>query len=327
MKKHRLLLTLFITLSLFLSACSLPGSGKGTSDTVRIAIQPSAAFIPLYIAKEKGWIEEALAPYGVSVVWNTFESGPPMNDSLLSEDSDIGVIGDVPVVTVCAPGNDVTLIAIAAQAADSYAILIPADSPIQSAADLQGKNVATTFGSTGHNMVEKYLNTAGLSISDINLVNITAGDAASVLTNAQADAVSIWEPNVTRLTADGSVRILASGSECGLAGTNGIVVRDEYAKQNPEVISAILGQYMRAADSIADLDDETLAAVAAALSVEPSQMAQIIPKFNYTVEISQEDILALNDTIRFLNENNIMRKDYDITESTNGSYFKGYTNE
>ena len=246
-----------------------------------------------------------------------------MNESLLSNDSDIGVIGDVPVVTVCSPGNDVSLIAIAAQAADSYAILVPADSPIQSAADLKGKRVATTFGSTGHNMVEKYLNTAGLTINDIELVNIAAGDAASVL-DGDVDAVSIWEPNVTRLTADGSIRILASGSECGLAGTNGIVARDEYAKANPDVITAILAQYKRAADELPNLDDAAISAVAAALNVEPSQMEVIIPKFKYTVEITQEDIFALNDTIRFLNDNQILRKDYDITESSDGSYYKGY---
>ena len=312
---------IILCLAMAMSGCA--GSAHSANE-VHIAIQPSAAFIPLYVAKEKGWIEEALEPMGVSVKWATFESGPPMNESLLSGDSDIGVIGDVPVVTVVAPGNDISLIAIAAQAADSYAILVPTDSGISSAADLKGKRLAVTFGSTAHNMVEKYLATADLTIDDVDLVNIAAGDAAFVLSSGQADAVSIWEPNVTRITADGTVRILASGSECGLAGTNGIVARDKFATANPEVITQILAQYKRAADELPGLDDATMGAVAAALGVETSQMDQIIPKFKYTVEITQEDIFALNDTIRFLNENQILRKDYDITESADGSYYKGY---
>ena len=116
-------------LMLLIAGCA--SSGGHISDQVHIAIQPSAAFIPLFIAKEKGWIEEALEPMGVSVSWESFESGPPMNDSLMSGDSDIGVIGDVPVVTAAAPGNGISLVAIAAQAADSYAILVPSDSPIR----------------------------------------------------------------------------------------------------------------------------------------------------------------------------------------------------
>lgn len=310
---------IIICLAMALSGCA---SSTRPAKVVHIAIQPSAAFIPLYVAKEKGWIEEALEPMGVSVKWESFESGPPMNESLLAGDSDIGVIGDVPVANVCAPGNDVSLVAIAAQAADSYAILVPADSPISSAADLKGKSIATTFGSTAHNMVEKYLRTADLSMDDVDLVNISTGDAASVLSGGQADAVSIWEPNVTRITSDGSVRILASGSECGLAGTNGIVARDEFASVNPEVVTQILVQYKRAADELPDMDDGTVSLVAAQLNVSPEQMEIIIPKFKYTVEITQEDIIALNDTIRFLNDNKILRKSYDITESVDDSYEK-----
>ena len=321
MKTTKRFATLIFAFSLMLTAFS--GCGGSKADRVRIAIQPSAAFIPLFVAKEKGWIEEALRPYNVAVTWNMFESGPPMNDSLLAGDSDIGVIGDVPVVTVCAPGNGVNVVAIAAQAADSYAILVPSDSAIDSADDLKGKRVAATFGSTAHNMVEKYVYTAGLAIDDIDLVNIAAGDAASVLSKGQAEAVSIWEPSVTRLTADGTVKILTVGSEVGLAGTNAIVARKKFAHANPDVMSEILKQYKRAADELPNMDKETLEAVAKALNISYEQILSIIPKFRYTVEITDEDISALNDTIRFLNENKIMRSKYNISDSTDKSYFKG----
>ena len=62
-------------------------------------------------------------------------------------------------------------------------------------------------------------------------------------------------------------------------------------------------------------------AVAEDLSIEPDQLKRIIPKFQYTVEITEEDLDALNDTIRFLNDNQIMRTKYDIRESTDSSYY------
>ena len=324
--KHKLKRTLSFLAIFFLllsqSACSFGGVGKHSDKEVYIAIQPSAAFIPLYLAKEKGWIEEALKAYDVTVVWQTFESGPPMTDSLLSGDSDIGVIGDVPVVTVCAPGNDVSVIAIAAQAADSYAILVPADSPINSAADLKGKKVAVTYGSTAHNMIEKYLNTAGLTIDDIELANATVSDTGAILEKNLADAISIWEPTVTRLTDTDSVRILSSGSQCGLAGTNGVVARNKYAKNHPEVVTEILTQYKRAVDELYKMDAATLTTLSDEFKVTPHQMKKIIAKFRYTLTITDEDIAALNDTIRFLNDNKIFRKNYDISESVDRSYYK-----
>lgn len=324
--KYKLKITLSFLAIFFLllsqSACSFGGVGKHNGTEVHIAIQPSAAFIPLYLAKEKGWIEEALKAYDVTVVWQTFESGPPMTDSLLSGDSDIGVIGDVPVVTVCAPGNDVSVIAIAARAADSYAILVPANSPINSAADLKGKKVAATYGSTAHNMIEKYLNTAGLSINDIELVNTTVGDTQSILGKNLVDAISIWEPTVTRLTATDSVRILSSGSKCALAGTNAVVARNKYAENHPEVVTEILTQYKRAVDELINIDAATLTTLSEAFNVTPGQLKQIMAKFKYTLTITDDDVAALNDTIRFLNDNKIFRKEYDISESVDRSYYK-----
>ena len=55
--------------------------------------------------------------------------------------------------------------------------------PITDAAGLAGKRVATVFGSTAHNMVQKFLATAGLTINDIQLVNIAASDAEQVLSS------------------------------------------------------------------------------------------------------------------------------------------------
>ena len=299
------------------------GSGANTAEEVHIAIQPSAAFIPLFIAREMGWIEEALAEYGVEVTWNDFESGPPMNESMASGDSDFGVIGDVPTVSAIAAGQQNEVVAIAAQAADSYAVLVAADSDITSAADLAGRRVATVVGSTGHNLTQKFLATAGLSIDDVELVNISAGDAATVLANHEVDAVSIWEPNVTRLVDSGVAKIVAEGTDVGLAGTNTIVARKAFAEANPEIVSVVLEQYARAAAAIDTLDEETWAKVAEDLSLDVDQVKSILPKYNFSVVITQEDIDALNDTIAFLVGIDAISEAYDIGDYCNGSYYAG----
>ena len=299
-----------------------PNADGYSADAVHIAIQPSAAFIPLYIAREEGWIEETLSEYGIEVTWNDFESGPPMNESMASGASDIGVIGDVPTVSAIAAGQQNEVVAIAAQAADSYAVLVAADSDITSAADLEGKRVATVVGSTGHNLTQKYLGTAGLSIDDIELVNISAGDAAAVLANHEVDAVAIWEPNVTRLVDNGIARIIAEGSDCGLAGTNTIVARKAFSEANPRIVSVILEQYARAAAAIETLDDGTWAKVAEDLSLDVDQVKSILPKYNFSVVITQEDIDALNDTIAFLVGIDAIAEAYDIGGHSNGSYYE-----
>lgn len=297
------------------------GNSEGSSSVVNIASQPSAAFIPLFIAREKGWIEEALEEQGVEVNWNDFESGPPMNESLASGSSDIGVMGDVPTVSSIAAGQKNEVVAMAADGAKSYTLLVSADSDIESCAELKGKKIGATVGSTGHNLIDKLLSQNNLDInSDIELVNISMGDAATVLSTGAVDAVAVWEPNSTRLVADGTAKIIGVGEDCGLLGVNPIIARAEYAQSNPEVIRVIIEQYARGVAELKDLDDETRNKVAEYLSIDADLLSEVASKYEYTVKISDADIENLQDTISFLVKIGNLDKEYEIKDYVKKEY-------
>lgn len=319
----------FVMISVFALAL-LTGCGKSDTDKneqsshmVCIALQPSAAFIPMMIARRTGDLEKALKKQGVRVVWYDFESGPPMNESIANGETDICLYGDVPTVSAIEAGCTREVVGISAQAADSYAMVVSNNSPIKSAADLKGKKVATNLGSTGHNMVDKYLSTAGLTINDIELVSATPADMPYMVRNGIVDAISVWEPSITRLVDNGDCRILAQGSDCGLEGINTIVGRKEYCEANPEVVETILKEYKRAADNISDTSDETWEYVAKYLGLEVSQVKSMLPKYRFTVDITKKDIESLNDTINFLTRIGKLDKSYDISEYCNSNYYEG----
>ncbi len=312
---------LIVTLLLLIAIAVLPlyyrhkMTKPARTGEVHFAIQPSAAFIPLYVAKEKGWMDEAMAAEGVKVYWHSYDSGPPINESLLSGEGDVGVLGDVPTVFAIALGQDNVIIATAAQAADSYAVLVPADSDIEDASQLKGKRFATVIGTTAHNLMDKYLSSAGLTMDDVSFVNVNAGDIAGVLKTHSADAAATWEPSVTRLTQSGVARILGEGSDCGLAGTNTLVARRAFVEENPELVRIINEQYKRGAEEFAKgLDEETASKIADYMNLEGSQIEALAPKFDYTVDISQEDIDSLNDTIAFLYKVKQIPSIFDISD-------------
>lgn len=333
--------TLTVISAMAISVCMLSacGTSEGSmksntnaeeSKVVNIAIQPSAAFIPLYIARENGWIEEALKEQGVTVNWNDFESGPPMNESLAAGSSDVAVMGDVPTASAIAAGQENEIIAIAADGPDSYAMLVDPDSDITSPADLKNKKIATVVGSAAHVFTDKLLEVNNLDINtDVELVNISAGDVATVLANGEVDAVAIWEPTVTRLVENGTARIIGEGSESGILGVNPMVARADYARNNPEVIKVIIEQYARGVAALENLDDETKNKVAATLSIEPEQLATIAGKYQYTVAISDAEVADLQNTITFLVKIGVLTEEYDIsnyakTEYTENADIKQY---
>ncbi len=319
MKKGIIALLVSAAIIFGMTGCEKKDSAQ---KTVRIAIQPSAAFTPLYVAREKGWIEEALAKNQVTVVWNDFESGPPMNESLAAGKSDIGVIGDVPSVSSIAAGQKNEIVGVPANGPDAYAILVSAgNETITTVQDLKGKKVGTVIGSTGHNLIKKITEKNGYVLSDINLININAGDAAAVLSTNSVDAVVIWEPNVTRLVDSGVAKILAYGSETTLRGTNTFIARKDYTTANPEVISVILEQYARAVKELPNLDAETLNTVAEKLGLEGNQLKKVLTKYNFAVTVDEIDAAALQDTIEFLVSIGVLDKAYDVHAYVNNSYF------
>lgn len=314
---------LSLTLAFALTAGTLIGCGSAsnanaaqaqTATKVNIAIQPSGAFIPLIIARQEGWVEEALKEYGVEVVWNDFESGPPINESMAADLSDIGTLGDVPTVSAIAAGQDNQVVLIAAEGEKAYAVLVAADSDISSAADLKGRTIATTLGSTGHNLFEKTLAKEGLTFEDVNLINISAGDAATVLSTGEAEAVAIWEPNVTRLVENGTARVLTYGGEVGLLGVNPLVADTKFATENPAIIEVIKEQYARGVKEIPQISDETLTAVAEYLSLDKEQVITVANNWDYTVDIAQKDIDGLQDTISFLVKIGNLSEEYSIED-------------
>ncbi|MDR2127864.1 MAG: ABC transporter substrate-binding protein [Burkholderiaceae bacterium] len=89
----------------------------------------------------------------------------------------------VPLVSYPLPHNEVD-------------ILVHADSPIQSAADLKGKKVADHRGTTGTYSLVRYLKTANLTLRDVDYVNLSAPDAEAAFANRRVDAWISWQPMI-----------------------------------------------------------------------------------------------------------------------------------
>lgn len=82
---------------------------------------------------------------------------------------------------------------------------IAAVSDIDSVADLKGKSVATEIGTVDHMMLQRALKQNGLTEDDVNLINMSAGDAAAAMNGGSLDAVSTWEPQLSAAAEAGHI--------------------------------------------------------------------------------------------------------------------------
>jgi NitT/TauT family transport system substrate-binding protein len=166
--------------------------GSAAAEPLKLAHSTWVGYGPLYIAKEKGFFDEE----GVEVELIVMED-PKLRFPALAA----GQI-DVAVSTV-----DTVLNYLSDQQGYRYLFAIDdskggdgivADQDIQSVADLKGKSVAYAEGSVSQFYLGVLLKEAGLSLADVETMNMTAGDAGAAFVAERVDAAVTWEPWLTR---------------------------------------------------------------------------------------------------------------------------------
>ncbi len=243
------------TLALFAAGAALGFAGVSRADapkSLRIGYQKGGV---LALAKANGAIEAALKDRGIGVEWNEFTSGPPLLEALGAGALDFGSTGDVPPLFAQAAGGDLLYVAAEAGALDGSAILVKADSPIKTLADLKGKNVAFKRGSSAHNFIIKALEKGGLTLDDIAPFDLAPPDAAAAFESGQIDAWAIWDPYYAVQAQNADTRVLVTTE--GIVDSYGYYLANgTFTKANPKVVVDALAALKQTGDTAqAHLDD------------------------------------------------------------------------
>ncbi|KJC50168.1 ABC transporter substrate-binding protein [Bradyrhizobium sp. LTSP885] len=273
----------FLKLSLgsaAVAALSGRASAEGGVKEIRIGYQKNGVLV---IARQRAILENHFKPQGIEVKWVEFSSGPPLMEAMNVGSIDYGAVGDSPPIFAQAAGAAIVYAA-AQPIINGSGILVPQNSAIAGIADLKGKRVGFTKGSSAHNVVIQTLEKAGLTYDDITPVYLTPPDAGPAFGNGSIDAWAIWDPYFAIGETKQNGRILVNTSEvtktnsfyianCDFANNHGRVLQQivdvtsataDWAQAHPDEVAKSL-----AAVTGVPLDIQTIAAKRAGFSVAP----------------------------------------------------------
>ena len=177
------------------AAAALSQEARAQSDIreIRIGYQKNGVLV---IARQQAALEKHFASRDIGVKWVEFSSGPPMLEAMNVGGVDYGSVGDSPPIFAQSAGAAIVYAA-GQPITNGQGILVQANSAIRSIADLKGKRVGFTKGSSAHNVIVQTLEKAGLTYADITPVYLTPPDAGPAFANGSIDAWSIWDPYFT----------------------------------------------------------------------------------------------------------------------------------
>ncbi|MCJ2068934.1 ABC transporter substrate-binding protein [Methylobacterium sp. J-030] len=247
---------------------------------VKISMQRSSVLFT--VLKVKGTLAERLAPLGFTPSWHLFTSVlEPMNAGAVDIHADVA--DAVPIFTQAARAP-LTFYARERGAPSAEAIIVPADSPIRSVADLRGKTVGVSRGSGSHYVLAAALKRAGLTFADIKPAYLQAPEGAVAFEQGSLDAWSIWDPFLAFAEAKRPVRAIADGD--GLTTYHRYyLVNDSFVAAQPEVVATVYRSLVEAGAWMKANPKEAVALLAPIWGdLPPAVVAAANSRRTYTVE-------------------------------------------
>ena len=278
-------------LKLSLGAATLAGlSAPAVAQTpkeIRVGYQKTGVLV---IARQQAVLEKQFAAQNIGVKWVEFSSGPPMLEAINVGSVDFGAVGDSPPIFAQAAGAAIVYAA-GSPVTNGQGILVPKESPIRTIADLKGKRIGFTKGSSAHNVVVQTLEKAGLTYADITPIYLTPPDAGPAFANGSIDAWAIWDPYFAIGEAKQNGRILINANDVGK--TNGFYIANrDFAKNHGRVLQQTIEGLAKAA-TWAEANRAEVATSLAAVTGIPLDIQTIAAnRATFTIGPITEDIIV-----------------------------------
>jgi sulfonate transport system substrate-binding protein len=256
----------------FVVSCS--GGSPAGSETKSSAAQSSSDTVPVHMGYQKTGapfllksrdesLRKTLTEHGARLEWIEFQTGPALLEAIRAGAVDIGYVGETPPVFAQAGGVPFVYVAVDPPAPSAEAILVRKDSDIRALQQLRGKRVALNRGSNVHYFALRALESAGLSLSDVQLTFLAPADARTAFDSGKVDAWVIWDPFLAASELTGA-RVLRNGE--GLVDNHQFyVARKEFAGTHSALVKTVLAAFSELSDWAATHPEE-----AARLTAESS---------------------------------------------------------
>ena len=231
------------------------------------AVEPvtlNVAYMPNYgslwsveNAIAQGYLEEE----GITVNLVEFQDGPTIISAMESGSIDVGYIGQG-AHKLCINGQ-ATIFALS-HISNGDALI--GGEGITSIEDLKGKQVAYSSGTSSEDILVNSLTSVGLTMDDIEAIDMDASGIVSAMLSGKVDAAATWSPNSLKiLEEDKNATKLAdnmtfSDKTVSLASW---ICMPKYAEENRDVLVRFTRALFKAMDyAAADHQEDTAALIA-----------------------------------------------------------------
>jgi sulfonate transport system substrate-binding protein len=192
------------------------------------------------VLKDQKLLEKEFESDGTTVRWVQSAGSNKALEFLNSSSIDFGSSAGAAALIAKINGNPIKSIYVYSRP-EWTALVTTKDSGITKVEDLKGKSVAVTRGTDPHIFLVRALQEVGLTDKDVRFVLLQHADGRLALSRGDVQAWAGLDPMMASAELEEGAKLFFRKPE---ANTWGVLnVREEFAKENPEIVDRVLKVY------------------------------------------------------------------------------------
>ncbi|MCQ2603853.1 MAG: ABC transporter substrate-binding protein [Spirochaetia bacterium] len=297
MRKNILLILLVFLMAV---PCFAFGTGRKELKELNISYVRDPFNLPLIVMKEKQIADRIFAEKGIKVNYFEISSGAKQSEAIAAGSLHIAsVINTASVILANAGGNPVEIFGGFSRPGKVFAIM-NYNGKVTKPADLRGKTIAGPKGSFLHELLVAALVKEGMTIDDVNFINMTIPSGIAAMLSGKVDCCMAAASSVINaekagaevvFTCEGYVEPLLV-SACGR----------NFAEKYPDIIDAFKQAKKESLEWMENNLDEAIAIAARIQDISIDEAERLYSWIEYCNTLSDDDLQALDHDIDFMLE-------------------------
>lgn len=265
---------------------------------------------------------ERFLPKDVQVELVYFASSLDIEKAVVNGNIDFGAYGTTAALIAGAQGDPQVLVADAAR--KGAAIVVKADSPIKTVADLRGKKIANFPGALQDVLLRATLQKAGLNPDrDVQLIKVTWAEMPIALQRGDVDAYSGSEPHPTLAVSEGYGRILSYPYETPIGSLNSALATSKsMVEKNPKLVQAIVCAHKASYEYLQGHQDDWIDTGRKLFGFDPKVTKASMVNVGIGWELSDEYVSSFKAMGRALRDLKIIEREPDYAAMIDQRFWK-----
>lgn len=250
---------------------------------------------PSYVAYYNGYFEEE----GLDVKLKYSPAGKVSLQSLFDGETDIITVADTPIVYAAFEREDFYIIGSIVHSDKIAGAVARRDKGINSPADLIGKKVALFQGTASDFLMDTFFIANGLEYSDVEIVNLKPPEQVKAIVNGEIDAMFSWQPhilNAMKQLGENGIRLPCEGMK---TVDWLIVVKRDYAEENPDVMVKFLRAIEKAENFIAEHREAAISLHSEVIEMDREIVDALWDDVSWELYLSESMLINLENQARW----------------------------